>query len=460
MDALAAPPPPLWLRRGFVLLLTVIVLAVAVQYAVKAAESRSAFVRWRNQIQALGDGVDIYQRYTYPNAPIMALILYPLSLLPKMDLGGAVFDLGALCWFLLKVAMTVLAFRWSVQIIQSPGRPFLWWGQAAMLLLTLRPIIGDLSHGNVNLLILFLVVAALFAFHQGRDGLGGVLLALGIACKVTPALFVVYFLWKRAWRAVVGCAVGLVLFLLIVPGTIVGQTRNWELLNSWMDVMIWPYVRDGWVWTEHNNQSIPGLVYRLGTDNPSFLDEEDKPVDYHNLVSLEPWAAKGIVKGLGIAFLLVMCWSCRTPTRPRENWMLAAEYSLILLGMLLFSERTWKHHCVTLLLPFGVLCYYLTAFRASSGWRLFLVGTIAVAVVLISSTSTTLWELLGDKRGAKLAQVYGGYTWAQLLLVVAVVALLRKHRGPAAVLDPKSEGKPVAWRLTRGAYSPRSPATT
>jgi len=83
-----------------------------------------------------------------------------------------------------------------------------------------------------------------------------------------------------------------------------------------------------------------------------------------------------------------------------------------------------------------------------------------VAVVLISSTSTTLWELLGDKRGAKLAQVYGGYTWAQLLLVVAVVALLRKHRGPAAVLDPKSEGKPVAWRLTRGAYSPRSPATT
>ena len=30
------------------------------------------------------------------------------------------------------------------------------------------------------------------------------------------------------------------------------------------------------------------------------------------------------------------------------------EFSVVVLGMLLFCERTWKHHCVTLLLPFTV----------------------------------------------------------------------------------------------------------
>jgi hypothetical protein len=57
-----------------------------------------------------------------------------------------------------------------------------------------------------------------------------------------------------------------------------------------------------------------------------------------------------------------------------------------------------------------------------------LFGTIAAVVLLISSTSTALWELFDAKMGAKLAQVYGGYVWAHLLMVLALVLLLRKHR--------------------------------
>ena len=32
--------------------------------------------------------------------------------------------------------------------------------------------------------------------------------------------------------------------------------------------------------------------------------------------------------------------------------------------MLLFSERTWKHHCVVLLLPFAVPAYVLSTVLA------------------------------------------------------------------------------------------------
>jgi hypothetical protein len=252
---------------------------------------------------------------------------------------------------------------------------------------------------------------------------------------VTPALFIPYFLWKRAWKTVAACLVGLGLFFVIIPGAVLGAAHNQQLLHSWTKQMILPYMIEGQVTTEHNNQSLPGLLYRLGTHSPSFLDEQDQPVEYHNLLDLDPQVTRLIVKLCSLAFLAVMCWSCRTPTQPREQWRLAAEYSVIVLGMLLFSERTWKHHCVTMLLPFALLCYYLAAFKPGAGWRGYLIGSMAAATVLMASTSTSLWDLFGNRLGAKMAQVYGGYVWAELVLLAAVLALLVKHRGDGGQIE-------------------------
>ena len=101
---------------------------------------------------------------------------------------------------------------------------------------------GDLTHGNVNLFILFLVALGLYAIRRQRDYLGGATIALAIACKVTPALFIPYFVWKRAWKTLAGIAVGLVLFLVLIPSLLLGFARNWELLHSWTDQMVTPFV--------------------------------------------------------------------------------------------------------------------------------------------------------------------------------------------------------------------------
>jgi hypothetical protein len=88
---------------------------------------------------------------------------------------------------------------------------------------------------------------------------------------------------------------------------------------------------------------------------------------------------------------------------------------------LLFSERTWKHHCVTLVFPFAVIAYFLGACRPGPGLRGYLIGTLAGVVLLMALTSTSLWP------GAKLAQVYGAYVWAYLLLVAALAVVLRQQ---------------------------------
>jgi alpha-1,2-mannosyltransferase len=414
-----------WPLRLFHVAVALILLGVGIQYADKSADSHSAFVRWRSQVQELARGEDAYRHHNYPNGPIMALILYPISLLGRCEFGGVVLDLGALSWFILKVGMTLALVVWTGNLIQETNQPFPPWARATMLLLALQPIIGDLSHGNINLFIFFLVTGALCAFRGGFDLTAGTLLALAICCKLTPALFVPYFLWKRAWRTVIGCVIGLVLFSLLVPAAFVGMERAWELEQSWLEVMVWPYVRDGQVWTEHTNQSIPGLLFRLTTDSPSFLEADVRPTGYHNLLSLDPGTVKWIVKSCGLAFLGLMCWRCRTPTQPRRSWRLAAEYALITLGMLLLSERTWKHHCVTLLLPAGVQCYCLWTQTLPRARRVWLIITLIAVGALITAPSTAIWEPLGYRTGAKLCEVYGAYTWATVLLAGALVMLLR-----------------------------------
>src|SRR5262249_49752737 len=153
-------------------------------------------------------------------------------------------------------------------------------------------------------------------------------------------------------------------------------------------------------------------------------------IECHNIVALSRDAITGILAGCLAGFMLLATWSCRAsrrlafrPDRAHpgpvgsltygEAWRLAAEFSVVVLGMLLFSERTWKHHCVTLLLPFTVLAYCLSAFWPRN--RTWLIGTLATVFLLIASTSTGLF---GDHdRFGKVMQAYGAYVWANLIML-------------------------------------------
>lgn len=422
-------------QRWFVAALLLLVVGLSVQYSIKASANRSAILRWREPLLQL-DEDDIYQRYNYPNPPIMALILHPLTALPPVA--------GSLVWFYLKVGMTLATLYGVFRLVERPSQPFPEWAKALTVLLSLRPISGDLLHGNVNLFILFVLVGALYAYHRRLDATAGVVLALAIACKVTPALFVPYFLWKRSWRVLAGVGVGSLLFFFVVPGLRLGMDRNLTQLGSWHERMVAPFVVQGKVTSEHPNQSLPGLVFRLATRNPSFLDDRGEPLLYHNVLTLDPRTAGWLVKGCMALFVVVVVWTCRTPTADRSGWRLTAEFSLVVLGMLLFSERTWKHHGVTLLLPFAVLSYYLLACRPGHGLWAYLIGSLAAVMLLMASTSTSLLD--GLDGAAKLAQVYGAYVWAYFILIAALVVLLRRREGEAVSL-----GQPAPEQVARSA---------
>ncbi len=425
----AAPTPRPLAMTAFLAALALLVVLLSVRTFLRVADERSAFRRWQPQLQQLRHGTDLSAEFNYPNPPMMAVLLEPFALLPPLP--------GALTWFYAKAAMAGLSLYWVIRLVDSDGRRFPGWAWMLVVLCGLKPILDDLAHGNVNLVILFLVTAALTAYRREHDLLAGVTLGLAIACKITPALFVPYFLWKRSWRVLAGSALGVALFLFpgVVPALRLGFMENLRQTRSWYDVMARPYLVEGKVTSENLNQSLPGLVARMATRSPSFVgwnDDKEVPLRYDNVLALSPAAAGWVVKGCMLAFALVVIWCCTTPTSPRRGWRLPAEFALVALGMLLFSERTWKHHAVTLVLPFAVVVYALARGKLERRWNVGLWAVLAVVLALM------LVPGLGGGRDrfasgrapdiAKLAQVYGAYTWVFVLLAGAMVALL--CRGP------------------------------
>jgi hypothetical protein len=423
-------------RRAVWVLAGVIALAAAIVHAGKAADERSAFIRWRPQVIQFWHGVNIYETRYFPNPPIMPITLSPLMALPPVT--------GAMCWFTLKAVLTGVSVWLCFQVVRPADRPLPSWFQAGVLFFSLRPFLSDLHHGNNNLVILFLVVAALEAWRRGYDVLAGLVLALSIAYKVTPALFIVYFLLKRSWRAAGATVLGVGVFLLIVPAVVIGPRFNAECLGTWWHHMLSPFLTEGAASPQEINQSMVGVLTRLLTATRTGEGRYDVHLAL-NVVAWSPRVVGVLVKGLSLGFLMLLAVLCRTRAERRDDPRLLGEFSLVVLTMLFLSERSWKHHYVTLLLPYT----YLTAQFAFAGLRLGprvgLWAAIWGSVILMATTSSELGGLFAHGQGHKIAQGYGMFLWAGVLLYATTAwrVWAERRRTPDSSREPSDRGVPT-----------------
>jgi alpha-1,2-mannosyltransferase len=405
---------------------SMIILIAAAFYYDKANDHRSAFVRWRPQVLQFWDGVNIYDKMLFPTPPLMPITLYPLMVLPTVS--------GAMCWFALKVAMTSASLIMLFRMVRRPDGLYPPMFRSLVLLLSLRPILGDLHHGNNNLLILFLIVAMLSAWRQGYDILAGLLLALATTYKVTPALFFVYFAYKRSWRSMFWGLLGLGIFVIIVPGLILGPTFNGECLGQWWNRMVMPFVADGAASPQIPNQSVVGWIFRTFTSRVHGQGPYTLDMDV-NIASLPPSVVRLFIKGVVFALLGLLAVFCRTKTSDRRDPRLLGEFSLVVLTMLFVSERSWKHHYVTVLLPITYLVSEFFSTRVGPRGRAAIVLAWALSFSLMASTSPEIGGLFVEGQGHEIAQGYGLFMWAGVVLYATVAWRVWSRRKESSVSD-------------------------
>ena len=148
---------------------------------------------YSSQIEVLGR----HLLFTYP--PVAALLFWPISLL-SVFAGQVLWNAINLLALLALIALSVAAAR-SRRIAPSDWR-------AALLLLTpmallLYPVRSDLALGQINLLLVLMILADLTTglSWRGHSFPHGVLVGLAAAVKLTPLVFIPYLVVSRQWRA-------------------------------------------------------------------------------------------------------------------------------------------------------------------------------------------------------------------------------------------------------------------
>lgn len=314
-----------WNRRGLILLAVLFVIigvVTEIRWAGMERPKGDAGVYLR-AAWAVRTGQDIYAitdhngwHYHYP--PLFAILLTPLaSELGEEQLPGLLpSSVSVAIWFLLSVLFLAAGVhllasaleRRASEPVQRFGRRW-WLLRAIPIAVCLAPIAHTLSRGQVNALLMFLLCGTIAAAINGQSWRSGLWLAGAICLKVIPAFLLLYPLWKRDVRALAGCAVGLVVGLLMIPAAVFGPERTVEYYEEWANVLIRPALAQG-----GDQARAKELTETTATKSQSFVavfhctmypDRAARPAQAAREIRLAHWAAGGL---LTLATLGVVYW--------------------------------------------------------------------------------------------------------------------------------------------------------
>lgn len=190
--------------------------------------------------------------FTYP--PISAELFSVFTLAP-LAVGSVLITLLTLA------ALAYVVYVVLRSAIDRPRRELLWLTVLVMAVgIWSGPVRETIGFGQVNVLLMGLVVLGCVG-GRGRWW-GGLPVGLAAAVKLTPAVFILYFLLRKDWRGAAMTVLGAV-----------GVTALGHLLAPDDSVRYWTFaLRDpARIGSPAfaSNQSINGVLYRLGLEAPS-----------------------------------------------------------------------------------------------------------------------------------------------------------------------------------------------
>jgi hypothetical protein len=404
---------------GLVLLTTLI---VAIQQHQKAARSvndglgghSNDFDRWMLMTPPLvRDRVD-YVTDQLPTGPITLLVLGPLSRLSRPN--------AQVVWVCAKLGFAYLAFALASALVSRAGVRLTLRATALIVACWWLPVIVDAQEGQMNFVAFLPLIAGLLVAQRETTQsqiLAGLLVALAVAVKVTPVIFIVYFLWRRRWLLSGAALAGLVLWLLVVPALAFGWEQNLRWLGQWARIMIFPYVTETKV-VYSTTQSFGSFMLRLLTDVPAFETTRSgmPTAHYMNVAALSDSAVQWIVRltviAAGIGGLI---WA-RRPLPSLASPRYVIEIGAVAAFMLWFSERTWTHHYISFLLTLAAGAMIVSSGRSERSTR-----TVERALMLFAATTLFASEAgyVFGLNGVDWVKATGVFLWSSLILAFVIV---------------------------------------
>jgi alpha-1,2-mannosyltransferase len=355
--------------------------------------------------------------FTYP--PLAAVAFSPFAWLP-LNLASVAITLTTL---VLLIASTVIvltrldvwpqppagrsaATRGWDRVTAEPAWLRRCWLAVAIVapaVIYLEPIRSNFDFGQINVVLMTLVIAD--CVPRRTPWPRGLLLGVAIALKLTPAVFLLYFLLRRDARALLVTAAS------AVVATLAGFALTWrDSLEYWTDT-VRNTDRIGTA-TLNTNQNIAGALARLG------LGEGERFVLWtlacFAVLGLTVWAARRVLRA-GQPVLALIC---------------VAMFGLVV------SPVSWSHHWVWVLPT--LLVTTVVAYRLR---HLALAAVTAAGIALMVWTPITLMPEHRETAASLWRQLAGGsYVWwaIAVIAVAGTVSARSADRSVSPQLLPAS----------------------
>jgi len=407
------------------------------------------FDRWMLMTPAFVEDHADYVNDRLPTPPITLLILAPFTALSR--------PAAQFAWVCLKLPLAGAVFVLALAIVRRCGVGLTAGATGLVLAGWWLPVVLDMQEGQTNFVALLPLMGGLYLAQDERrwtDVMAGLLVGLAIAVKVTPAIFAVYFLWKRRWT-VAACAIaGVAIWSLAVPAAVFGWTQNLRWLAGWARIMIVPYVTQGTV-VYAMSQSFGSFALRLFSAVPVFEANHEGVVRAHymNLFALSPAAVFVLVRAVmvGVAVCGLVWTRRRLDTLRSPRYLL--EIGAVAAFMLWFSERTWVHHYVSFILTLCAAAATLSD-PAQSPRTHRVTRAALVVFALVTLSASEAGRIFGPD-GVDWAKGAGVFLWPSVFLTIAATC----RWGPHRETTPAVELLPVLRYLSSTAMLPPTPHT-
>jgi alpha-1,2-mannosyltransferase len=366
--------------------------------------------------------------YCYMYLPTTGIYFAPLLVLDRNPSLALRYAVAMAC-----LVVTILLFH---RMIFGPSDSNRWgplWIGVGAGALTLQFILNDLDDGGPHLMLLGIITGGIYAIWVGREWLGAALVGLGIVLKITPALFVLLFLWKRQWR--VACYTVLTTILLVLlPIMHMGPTSWWGHHTEWARNAVLSVLDRQAEGRQENELQKANLSLRhtmlryLVTYPPEHRLRQVDP-GYQAVLDL-PWpVANAIVGVAAISLLGLFAWFSRRPFQGPGNSEWAQDCAATFILALLFSPMTWDQHLVWMI---PAACVVVAAAAHMSG-KLSRAEYMILAVYGVL-TMVLNYEVVGSARWEALKS----YHHLGIAILILYTLLLSTKRGSASSgLDPR-----------------------
>jgi Glycosyltransferase family 87 len=390
-----------------------------------ASRSQSDFIIYRNSgIQAAHAGQIYNFRDPSPfqYAPIFAVAFIPLGLLPSRA--------AQLLWFMISMVLALPAMILGTsRLLFGRGFELRWELIVVPVLLCVRFIQPNFDHGQINLLLMAVVVWGLALANERRSTAGGALLAASLLLKPFSVPVILYLFGRRHVRFIISLFFFAVA-LLWLPSLFVGARYTFHETAE--------YIRSLTIRVPHlshdlynkYNQSAAAIAVRL------FASTKQRS----GLLSQNVAATTGFAFQCALTIAIIVWSVLRRSSATEQNARLSLAALFCIAAA--FSPVSWLEYYMALEVPYMALVFIARSSEQGDQGRA-RAAQFVLAGSLIVNLGTRFFEP---------ALYYGATYFASLIVLIAVMILTGTKAslpGSRPFASLTSSGMAVKSKLSR-----------